>query len=283
MTASTTPTETAPPSVLDLPSSEEERPRGRRIAFRVVSTITGLGALALTFFGLMTFVLMWLPDASVTSIIDDPDLDMIHRAHYAGIGVLAWLLTPALLVQFRKPQRRVAAMTQAVAIVVLGVLVYLVAGGFLIQDAVLLVLVVATAVLHPRAAEVFRVPSFHRPMLLAAAVAAAPWLTWGFGQARHQFAHVAGDTHADEIHWAIMAVLAVSVAATALIGASDRTGWRYSAVAAVLATLAIGAHALVHPGFTSALPTAWAVAAILWAVVYAVLAIGRSRPSRALL
>jgi hypothetical protein len=73
-----------------------------------------------------------------------------------------------------------------------------------------------------------------------------------------------------------MAVLAILIIVWGLIGASDRPGWRLVAWVAGLASAWYGFQSLLFPA-ASAAPLPWAVAAIIWAVVYVIVAERRAR------
>lgn len=259
--------------------------RTRRIAFHIVSWLMALGVLVLFIFGLMELVLMWLPDQALMSMIDDlTAADLQDRGHFNSIGIVAWAFVPAVVVQVRRPQRRVAAMLLAVAVVVVAAVVYGLSGSlrdWLIEDVGLLVPVLLLAVLHPRAAELVRRPRWDATMGGLVALAVVPWLVYAFGQAQLQWRNAAGDTHAGLEHWAVSALMAVTIVLAGLIGATDHAGWRLPAWFAALASMEYGFHSLVFPDVPSNAPTLWAVTLVAWGGAYAAAIIRRSRRSRA--
>lgn len=251
----------------------------RRIGFRAVAWVTGLGFLGLGGVGLLEVALMWLPDDVLVSTFDDATLP-VHRGHFNSLGIVAWALIPAVVVQLRRPQRRVAAMLQAVAVVLAGTVLYGLSGSltdWVREELVLLIPVLLLVRLHPRAGAMLRRPRLDRTMVGMVAVAAVPWLVFAFDQALLQWRNVAGDSHAADEHWATVALMAVAIMVAGLIGSSDHTGWRLPAWFAALASVEYGLHSLVFPEVASAASTVWAAAAVAWGCAYAVVIVRRSR------
>lgn len=256
----------------------------RRIAFRVLSVLLGLFLLASFVFGLLEVVLMWLPDQF---FIDNADLGEdypggipVHRSHFMAIGLVAWTVVPAVLVQLRKPWRRVAPMLVAAVMAVTALVAYGLAGTFqewVVEDLVMAVPILVLATLHPRAAALLRRPAFDRTMGGLAVVAAVPWAVYGLAQARLQFLDQPGDIHTGLEHWATALLLAVAVVTCAVVGASDHDGWRLPAWTAAAASMLFGVHSLVFPGLASGLPTVAAVGAVAWGGAYAVAVVRRAR------
>lgn len=256
--------------------------RARRVGFRVLAVVTSLWLLALMVFGLTEVVLMWLPADTLTAFLgEDAPADLeAHRSHYMSIGIAAWALVLAVAVQVRRPHRREAAMVWAVALAVAGAVVFALhgpVGEWLLADVTVVVVVLALAALHPRARDLVRRPDRDRRMAVLAVVAAIPWLVFAGLQVRHQWHDVTGDIHAEPEHWAVAALMALAILAAAVIGSGDRTGWRLPAWFAVAASVGYGAHSLVFASAVSALPTGWALAAIVWGAAYGVAIIRRSR------
>jgi hypothetical protein len=199
------------------------------------------------------------------------------------VGIVAWALVVAVLVQLRKPQKRVAAMLLAVAVVLAGTVVYGLSGSladWLLEEITLLVPVLLMASLHPRAGDLVRRPRLDRNMAGLVAVAAVPWSVFAFAQAQLQWRNVAGDPHAEMEHWATSALMAIVIVLAGLIGSTNHTGWRLPAWVAALASIDYGLHSLVFPEAASAASTMWAVAAIVWGCTYAVTIVQRSRQAQ---
>ncbi len=145
---------------------EEGGSRARRIAFRVLAVLTSLLVSIFMIFAVTEVVFMWLPWETLMSLIDDlPAADEIHRGHMNIAGIIAWALVLGVVVQLRKPERRVAPMLQAVGIVVAGAVVYGLSGTlgeWLVEEVTLLVPVLLLALLHPRAQDLVRCPRTDR-------------------------------------------------------------------------------------------------------------------------
>ena len=258
-----------------------EGSRVRRVAFRILAVLVSLSLLVLMVFSLMEVVLMWLTWDTLMSFIDDlPAGDEIHRAHFNMIGIVAWALVAFVLVQLRRPERRVASMLGAAGIVITGMAVYGLSGTlseWLIEDVLPVIFVVGLAILHPRARDMLRLPKLDRPMAMLVAAAAMPWIVFAVDQALTQFRYAAGDSHSELEHWATAALMAVTIVWSGLIGSSDHPGWRLPAWIAVLASIEYGVHSLVFPDMASSASTVWAVAAIGWGVAFAAATVRRSR------
>jgi tetrahydromethanopterin S-methyltransferase subunit C len=268
---------------IDAPIAADTRSgRGRRMAFRVVSWITALWILAVSFFGLMEVILMWMPESSVGSIVgEDPTLPPIalHRTHFMAIGIVAWIVVLAVLVQLRKPERRVAAMLQLLVAAVGGTIVYGLSGTLVewfVEEWTILVPVAAMAVLHPRARELFARPRFDRTMLVVGALGALPWFVYAVHNARRQLVGSNLDPHYTLEHWAVAALMGLLIGACALIGSTDKSGWRLPAWVAAIASAVFGIHALTYGGLASGLTTPWAACAIGWGVAFALAIVFRS-------
>ncbi|MDP8975645.1 MAG: hypothetical protein M3N28_04630 [Actinomycetota bacterium] len=255
--------------------------RARRIAFRVLAVITTLWMLALSVFGLLELVLMWLPGETLMSMIDDfTATDLSHRSHFMSVGIVAWATVLAIVVQLRKPARRVAPMLQLVVIAIAAAVVFALSGTFgdwLLAEATILVPVLLLTWLHPRARDLVSKPTFDRAMFALTAVAAVPWSVFIVNHARLQLASAAGDSHAELEHWANAALMAIVILACGFIGSSDHDGWRLPAWIAAGASLVYGVHSLVFPDPSSAASTVWAVAAVAWGLVFGVSIVRRSR------
>lgn len=253
----------------------------RRIAFRVVAWITSLEVLLLFLFGLLEVVFMWLPDATVVAMFDDiTPADLDHRGHFNSIGIVSWAFVPAVLVQLRKPERRVASMLLAVAIVVAGTVLYGLSGSlmdWLVEEIALLIPVLLLAWLHPRAGDLIRRPRLDRTMAGLVTFAAVPWLVFAFGQALLQWRSVTSDSHAAMEHWATSALMAIVIVVAGLIGSTDHPGWRLPAWIAALASIDYGLHSLAFPDVASNASPVWAAAALAWGCAYAVAILHRTR------
>ena len=255
--------------------------RVRRVTFRVLAVLTSLWVLAMSIFGLMEIVLMWLPGDTLLSLIDDlTPADLAHRTHYMNAGVIAWAVVLGVVVQLRKPERREAPMLHALAVALGASVLFALSGSledWLLAEATVLVPLLVLGLLHPRTRQLVRWPTWDRDMVALAAVAAVPWLVYAVSQAQLQWRDVAGDVHAEAEHWAAAALMALVVVACALIGSTTHSGWRLTSWIAALASVNYGLHSLVFEAQASAASVPWAIAATAWGVVYAASIVRRSR------
>ncbi len=257
--------------------------KGHRIAFRVFSALMALFVLAYFVFGLLEVVVMWLPGEVLLSTFGEEEYPgglLVHRSHFMAIGLVAWTIVPAVVVQLRRPWRRVAPMLVAVVMGIAGATAYGLAGtltDWVGEDLILTIPILVLAALHPRMRDLFRRPTFDRDMVRWAVIGAVPWAVYALMQAQLQFRPAPGDIHAGIEHWGTVFMMAVAVIACAMIGASDHDGWRLPAWTAAVVSIVFGVHSLVFPGLASGLPVIAAVGAVAWGIVYAVALVHRSR------
>ncbi len=253
-----------------------EPSKRRRRAFRIVSWVTALWFIVLASFALVEPVLMWLPESSIGTILgEDPTLPPIapHRSHYMAIGIVAWILVVGVVVHLRKPRLKVAPMLYVIVAVVGGTVVYGLSGTlgeWLLEEWTMLVPVAAMTALHPSARELFSRPAFDRRMVLVATVGAAPWFAYATANAYRQLSGSGIDPHYTMEHWAVASLMGLLIASCAVIGSTDKSGWRLPAWLAAAAATLFGLHTLAYPGLASGLSTVWGVAAIAWGLAYGV-------------
>lgn len=251
-------------------------------SFRVASWVTTVGAVAVFVFALLEVVLMWLPDATLLSVIEElTSADLEFRVQFYAVGVAAWTVVLGLVAQLVRPARHVAGMAQAWAAAATMAVMLAVVGAFGVVDVVILLAVTVVAALHPSCtlllARPWRLDRWQGGVLL---VGALPWLVaagvWT-AQARDSAGQPGtADVSAVEL-WGVLATVPVLILLTALIGASDKPGWRLPAWTSVVAATALGAHALVFSGSDGALPVPAAVAALVWSAAFAAVSLRRAR------
>ena len=268
-------------------------PKARRIAFRIVAILVAIFTLLLSIFGLIEIILMWIPLETIAALggedvssLDPEEIAIftIHRSHFMVVGIVSWVIVLSVLTQLRRAERKVAPMLLLVSYVLAAAVFYALSGTlqeWLIEEVLVVVVPIGmVALLHPSSRHFLEKTTFDRTMGVLAALAAVPWLLFMLGNASDQLANVAGDAHAEVEHWATAAVLAVLMIAASFLGASGHSGWRLPARLAAFGTTLFGVHSLVYPGNPSGLSTFWALAAILWGVVYAVALTRRSRDEK---
>ena len=248
----------------------------------IFKVITGLFVLFLLVAFNLVFLLIvisWLPDAAWLAILSDPGdpADLSHRLHNSILPVTTWSVLIGTVVQLYRPQDRLAPLLMALAVPVIFALVELATGTYTVMGTgPFLFPLVLIALLHPRARELVRVRQLDGVMAGLTGLAAVAWFSFAYGQVQLQRLASPGDSHAEMEHWNLMAVLAILIIVWGLIGASDRPGWRLVAWVAGLASAWYGFQSLLFPA-ASAAPLPWAVAAIIWAVVYVIVAERRAR------
>lgn len=229
--------------------------------------------------GLAFPVLGFLPDETLFSLMNDVDAAALsHRLHELTAGIFSWAVLLGVLVQFRKPERKVAPLLAALAVPVVWGIVEAINGNLVISDtALLLIPLLAVALLHPRARDFLRVGRIDKRLAGLTALAAVPWAMFAVSQAQLQQGDVTGDAHAEAGHWGLMAGFALLVLVWGMIGASDRPGWRITGFMAAVASVLYGLQSLLFPEVASAAPVGLALAATAWGVIYGAVAWRRGR------
>lgn len=253
------------------------RSKGRRVTFRVVSALVLLLFLVLLGLELPFLVLLWLPEDTLASIVDNGPADLAHRVHWAALSLMAWSLVIGMAVQLRRPQKNLAPLLQVLAFFVALVLVGVLTGSFDPTLVIVLVVLLLLAFLHPRRGSLLKTPRLDRATASLTALAVAPWVVFADGQARLQRLNVAGDIHAESGHWGLMTQLAILIILWGLIGSSDYSGWRLTAWITGLVSAVYGIASLVFSDLASAAPTGWAVAAVAWGMAYLAMTERRAR------
>ena len=274
---------TQPAGTVATPSAAENAPTDPRptTTFRVVTWIVSIATFLAFVFGLLEVPLMWLPDDTLLSTLDDfTPADLDYRVHFYMLGIVAWIVLPPLYVQLRRPERRVAQMLQTWIGVILVVGVMAAVGGISALDAVLLAAVTLVAVLHPARSALHRRPGFDPIQVSAGAVALVPalvWSVWAVLEARgaRGLPDVL-DTPA-QIMWAHVALAPLLCVMAALLGASDHPGWRFSSWTATVVAVLVGAHSLAFADRSAALPVVAAALLIAWGLAYGALTARRTK------
>lgn len=256
--------------------------KGRQVAFRIVLTLFALLVLAMNAFAVLEPIFMWFPAETLAEMFDEEtSFVTLHRTHFMAVGVIGWAVVLSTLVQLRKPERRVAPMLLLVFVAFGAMIVYGLSGTleeWLLEEIASVVLPLSlVALLHPSRDRMLTVPGFDRPLAGMAAVATLPWLVYIVDNAWTQLANAPGDPHAEMEHWATAALMGVVIVVGAFLGSSDHDGWRLTGWIAGGASVIFGVHSLVFPGLASALPTFWAVAAILWGIRFVAMIVKRAR------
>lgn len=107
-------------------------------------------------------------------------------------------------------------------------------------------------------------PSFDEVLLSLAGLVTVPWAVHMADNSRFQLLNASGDPHAEAEHWAVSALLAVTISVCAVLGSTDHRGWQLPAWIAAAASVIFGVHSVVFADLPSALTPLWAAAAIVW-------------------
>jgi len=253
---------------------------GRRVAFRILASLTAVAGLAYLLVGMAEVVLMWVPDATLLSLLDHiKPAELDFRAQFNHIGLISWALFPALAVQLRAPRRRVAPMLQALGVAGAGVVVMAICGSLESVDVAVFAVLALLAWLHPAGGELVRRARLDLRQAVIVAIGALPWLMMAaanVGQAWASAGLDVADT-SDTMLWAYSALLPVVIVIMALVGSTDLRGWHLPAWTAALAAIEVGVHSLAFPDQAASLQGPWAVAAVVWGAGFAAASLARSR------
>lgn len=244
--------------------------RRQRIGFYVSAFIGALlfGGL---FFGVPSLVTTWFT----------PDADG-HRIHNLAHGITSgFLLTVAFLAQLRAPERRIAAMQQALVAAAL-LIVPFVAFTLITPPtemrtmivafmAIAVVAVVTPAALHPARAELLRRGRTSVPMLAFAAVAGLGAAYYAGVQLGLQLDAPPGEIHAKDFHYGGAAFTALGIAALGLLAALRTDGWRVVAWSAGIGAALFGAAGIAYADALSSLGPSAGAAAILLGIAFVAL------------
>lgn len=192
----------------------------------------------------------------------------IHRLHVMGIAAVVAVFLLGLFAQVIQPRKRVASMWGAI-LVILTVTAGTVGYGVGRPEEVIPFFLLAgiALVAHPAGRGLLRRDDSYSPALLAlVAVAAVPLLA--FAATQLSLSSSTTDPHALDGHYVMMAGLAIAPVAYGSFAALGFVGWRLASWLAALPMAYYGLLALSFPAQAGAAGTAWAVAAILWAVAF---------------
>ncbi|HEX9824148.1 MAG TPA: hypothetical protein VGB51_07125 [Actinomycetota bacterium] len=258
--------------------------KGRRTAFLVLTLLGGLG-LGLGAFAFPSLVLGWFG-------IGDRE---IHRVHDLAWGAHAGLLIALpLLLQSRAPERKPAAMQQAVLAMVALALGYAISSSLEVFILIPIVVLALLWWLHPARGRLLARGDRARPVMFALVLLSAiPLTMYAFDQAEVQRACPAIGSgtpidelppfleHCDEFHFAGMATLSFGIVLVGALGSLGTGGWRIPARTAATAAMVLGLASIVFPNATSSIGTRWGAIALAGGLVYLTLAELPGRGARA--
>lgn len=242
--------------------------RARIIAFRTVVALASAALVIGLFPALKGLVVNWLPTRTFLAIRTDlgPD-DVVHRLHSTVLAVTFGGMVLGVLVQLHRPRERLAPLLMALAVPPAVAVGEILTGAYTVMGtAVPFAFLLPIGLLHPAGKELVRPRIASRVMAGLVAVAGVPAALYAIRQVQLYRLDPAGDQ--DIGHWSIMAGFPVLVAAWALVGATDRPGWRLTAWVTGAAAVVFALQSLLFPGVLSGVPRAGAVAVLAWGVAY---------------
>jgi hypothetical protein len=202
-----------------------------------------------------------------------------HRVHdVAAAGFLGGVLAAGLLAYALAPERRIAALQQAIVgfVVLLAAMLASAELDFRLGFVVFPVLLV---LLHPERGELVRRRGFNPALAALALLGGVPLLAFAEDQLAMQRLDVPGLMHWEQNHWTGVAALAVAIPLVGLLAAFKTPGWRIPAWSAGGASVVFGLASLVLPDQASSVAPGWAAAAVAGGLVFVALA-ERDDPSR---
>ena len=201
-----------------------------------------------------------------------------HRVHDMTYGLLITTTVVGLLAQLRRPSKNVAGMVMALVSFVALVLAAVLSGEFeiVVQRTPFRLIAAVTAVaalLHPAGRHFLRSFSLrrlNRTMLALVGVAAVPLVAFASTNIRLQA--TVRDDHFFQGHYAFMAAFGFTVIGVGVLASLRPDGWRLTAWITGVLPAVVGASSLLYPDATSSLDVGWALAAIVWGVVFVAVA-----------
>lgn len=230
-------------------------------AFRVWSAALVI-VIGIAFFGLTSLVLAWFqPVEGVAGPVTD-----------LGYGALfGVLLTVAVFLQLRAPERKIAGMQQAAAVIPA-----LLVGSALSWDSqnlvpalILLPALGTMLALHPARAAFLRAGGELSPALLAITLLGAiPLVVYAVDMGRQARDLVGPPHHVERL--SVMAALAIAVVLAGLLAALKTPGWRIPAWCAGTAAIVLGLASTVFPDDPGAEGRVWGGVVIAGGVLFIV-------------
>jgi hypothetical protein len=239
----------------------------RRVAFRVwICLVTA--TLGIVFFGLTSLALGWF------EADDGPAIPVTDLGYGALVGIL---ITGGLLMQLRRPERRIAGVQQAG----LGGLALLISTPLasdtqnIVPGLIILALVAVLIAMHPARSELLSPGTGLSPALATIAVlGAVPFISYALSMAAQARELVAPPHHIQRL--TTMAAMAIAVVLTGLLAAFQTRGWRIPARCAGAAAVVFGLASVVFPTYRGSAGRGWGSLAIGGGLLFIVVAEGRA-------
>jgi hypothetical protein len=203
----------------------------------------------------------------------NPEPFGIHLLQDMMYGALNGVMLAGILLQFHKPERKVAALQMVILLLFGSMIGEIIEGSFIALHHYLAflqfsVFIGGIALLHPARQEILRFGRPGNPELLAlVGVAAAPLLIYAVNQWSLQLA--AGiDEVASTQRYSVMAYSAVDILLLGLLAGFKTTGWRIPAWGAGFIAIVLGLPSVVFTGQASSVGPLWGILAIIWGLAF---------------
>ncbi|WP_458206691.1 hypothetical protein [Haladaptatus sp. NG-SE-30] len=194
----------------------------------------------------------------------------VHHLHELIFVTMLWSVLIGLVMQIYKPEKRVAAMQQAllVNIVITGANVLT---GFFFPPALLLGGLLVTAVLlHPAGRDVLRVRTAGSVSPLLVGMVALAGIPLAVYAANQYLLQASGNVHAQLGHYADMVTYTGLILLLGLLAGLQPTGWRVPLWSAAGLAVVLGLSSAVYPTLPSSAGLLWGGLAILWGIGFIV-------------
>ena len=231
----------------------------RTVAF--YATVVTLVVLMAAFLGdTLTFLFTgWL--------IADPG---VHHLHELAFVTMLWMVFIGLVVQIYNPEKRIAAIQQALLVNVVITGANVLTGFFFPPALILGGLLVAAFVLHPAGGDVHRVRTAGpvSPLLVGMIVLAGiPLAVYAVNQYALQ---ASGDVHAQLGHYADMVTYTGLILLLGLLAGVKPIGWRVPLWSAGGLAAILGLSSVLYPTLPSSAGLLWGGLATLWGVGFVI-------------
>lgn len=215
-------------------------------------------------------VLFGLPSL-LGGLAGQPEERAIHSVHDVAWGVSSGLLLAVgWLMQLKNPERKVAILQVQVLIAALLLLVSLITGEVANPFTLAIVVLVAiTTYLHPARDRLMDSGGSFSPVLAALSVIALLlFAKFGWDQMDAQRAAGDADEHAEELHYATMALFSFGVPLAGLLVSRRASGWRHAGWLVGLGMALLGLVSILYENKVGALESPWSIAALVGGLVF---------------
>jgi hypothetical protein len=228
------------------------------LGFALLVVVIGLGEVLV--FGFAA----WLDPAMLEAVYPGAEP---HRMHAIGYGIWAWTVALCAVVQLWRGRERLAPAVLGLVAISNYTLAALLSGTFSGLEVAGIAAFAALVWVHPARTGSHVLPI--RPLTLAVSVPLiAGGVILGATELQRQLAGSAADEHVVFGHYGIMAILAATVAAGALIASTSLPGARTTGWLAVAGAVAFGVASILFPGSTSSLGLGLGVILVIAATAF---------------